>query len=88
MLIFINSIMLFSYLYSVNLIYIVIVIKLWLSKLVLATKQHFAMNITGLTCAKRFATKFFDLCENRLLLNIISDHDKLFIIKFWKALTS
>ena len=26
-------------------------------------------------------------CENSLLLNIVSDHDKPFVRKFWKALT-
>jgi hypothetical protein len=38
--------------------------------------------------AERFATQFFDLwyCENGLRLNIISDRDKLFVSKFWKAL--
>jgi hypothetical protein len=42
------------------------------------------INIT----AERFAAQFFDLwyCENGLPLNIVSDHDKLFISKFWKAL--
>jgi hypothetical protein len=39
--------------------------------------------------AEWFATQFFDLwyCENGLPLNIISDHNKLFVSKFWKALT-
>jgi RNase H-like domain found in reverse transcriptase/Integrase zinc binding domain len=38
--------------------------------------------------AERFAAQFFDLwyCENGLPLNIISDRDKLFVSKFWKAL--
>jgi hypothetical protein len=38
--------------------------------------------------AERFAAQFFDLwyCENGLPLNIVSDRDKLFISKFWKAL--
>ena len=42
------------------------------------------MNIT----TERFAAQFFDLwyCENGLPLNIVSDRDKLFISKFWKAL--
>jgi hypothetical protein len=42
------------------------------------------MNIT----TERFAAQSFDLwyCENGLLLDIVSDHDKLFISKFWKAL--
>ena len=43
------------------------------------------MNIS----AERFAAQFFDLwyCENGLPLNIVSDRDKLFVSKFWKALT-
>ena len=38
--------------------------------------------------AEQFATQFFDLwyCENGLPLDIVSDRDKLFISKFWKAL--
>jgi hypothetical protein len=42
------------------------------------------MNIT----AEHFTAQFFNLwyCENGLPLNIVSDHDKLFISKFWKAL--
>jgi hypothetical protein len=42
------------------------------------------MNIS----AERFAAQFFDLwyCENGLPLNIISDRDKIFVSKFWKAL--
>jgi hypothetical protein len=38
--------------------------------------------------AERFAAQFFDLwyCKNGLPLNIVSDRDKLFISKFWKAL--
>ena len=42
------------------------------------------MNIT----TERFAAQFFDLwyCENGLPLDIVSDHNKLFISKFWKAL--
>jgi len=38
--------------------------------------------------AKHFASQFFNLwyCKNGLPLNIISDHDKIFISKFWKAL--
>jgi hypothetical protein len=38
--------------------------------------------------AEHFAAQFFDLwyCENGLPLDIISDHNKLFISKFWKAL--
>ena len=33
---------------------------------------------------------FFDhwYCQNGLPLNIISDHDKLFMLRFWKALTT
>ena len=43
------------------------------------------MNIS----AERFAAQFFDLwyCENGLSLNIVSDCDKLFVSKIWKALT-
>jgi hypothetical protein len=43
------------------------------------------MNIT----AEHFTAQFFNLwyCENGLPLNIVSDHDRLFISKFWKALT-
>jgi hypothetical protein len=39
--------------------------------------------------AERFAAQFFDLwyCENGLPLDIVSDRDKLFVSKFWKALT-
>lgn len=39
--------------------------------------------------AERFAAQFFDLwyCENGLPLNIVSDRDKLFVSKFWRALT-
>jgi len=39
--------------------------------------------------AERFAAQFFDLwyCKNSLPLNIISDRDKLFVSKCWKALT-
>jgi hypothetical protein len=42
------------------------------------------MNIT----AERFTAQFFDLwyCENGLPLNIVSNHDKIFVSKFWKAL--
>lgn len=38
--------------------------------------------------AERFAVQFFDLwyCENGLPLEIISDCDKIFVSKFWKAL--
>lgn len=38
--------------------------------------------------AEEFAVVFFEhwYCENRLPLNIISDRDKLFISRFWKAL--
>ena len=38
--------------------------------------------------AKSLACLFFDYwyCENGLLLHIISDHDKLFLFAFWKAL--
>jgi hypothetical protein len=38
--------------------------------------------------AECFAAQFFDLwyCENGLPLNIISDRDKIFVGKFWKAL--
>jgi hypothetical protein len=38
--------------------------------------------------AERFVAQFFDLwyCENSLPLNIVSDHDKIFVSKFWKAL--
>src|SRR6202042_541263 len=39
--------------------------------------------------AEWFMAQFFDLwyCENGLPLNIVSDRDKIFISKFWKALT-
>src|ERR1700676_273516 len=39
--------------------------------------------------AEHFAAQFFDLwyCENGLPLDIVSDRDKLFVSKFWKALT-
>jgi len=39
--------------------------------------------------AKKFAVIFFDhwYCENGLLLNIVSDRNKLLVSKFWKALT-
>jgi len=39
--------------------------------------------------AEHFVARFFDLwyCENGLPLNIVSDRDKLFVSKFWKALT-
>jgi hypothetical protein len=38
--------------------------------------------------AEHFAAQLFDLwyCENSLPLNIISDRDKIFVSKFWKAL--
>jgi len=38
--------------------------------------------------AERFAAQFFDLwyCENGLPLDIVSDRDKLFVSRFWKAL--
>jgi hypothetical protein len=38
--------------------------------------------------ARELANLFFDhwYCENGLPLNIVSDHDKLFTSKFWKAL--
>lgn len=38
--------------------------------------------------AEQFAAQFFDLwyCKNGLPLNIVSDRDKLFVSKFWKAL--
>jgi hypothetical protein len=38
--------------------------------------------------AEHFAAQFFNLwyCENGLPLNIVSDRDKLFVSKFWKAL--
>ena len=40
--------------------------------------------------AEEFARLFFDhwYCENGLPLEIISDRDKLFVSRFWKALTS
>jgi hypothetical protein len=39
--------------------------------------------------AKKLAVIFFDhwYCENGLPTNIVCDHDKLFISRFWKALT-
>jgi hypothetical protein len=39
--------------------------------------------------AEHFAAQFFDLwyCENGLPLNIVSNRDKLFVRKFWKALS-
>ena len=53
----------------------------------LGTDVWIAPTHTDIT-AERFATQFFDLwyCENGLPLNIVSDRDKLFISKFWKAL--
>jgi hypothetical protein len=37
---------------------------------------------------EHFAAQFFNVwyCENSLPLNIISDHDKIFVSKFWKVL--
>ena len=39
--------------------------------------------------AEQFAVLFFDVwyCENGLPLEIVSDRDKLFVSKFWRALT-
>jgi RNase H-like domain found in reverse transcriptase/Reverse transcriptase (RNA-dependent DNA polymerase)/Integrase zinc binding domain len=39
--------------------------------------------------AEHFTAQFFDLwyCENGLPLDIVSDRDKIFVSKFWKALT-
>jgi hypothetical protein len=46
-----------------------------------------ALCLTDIT-AEKFADIFFDqwYCENGCPLEIISNHDKLFISKFWKAL--
>lgn len=43
---------------------------------------------TTTTSAEQFANISFDkwYCENGCPLEIISDRDKLFILKFWKAL--
>jgi hypothetical protein len=49
---------------------------------------HIAATHMDIT-AEQFAAQFFDLwyCENGLPLNIVSDHNKIFVSKFWKALT-
>jgi len=48
---------------------------------------HVALTHMDIT-AEHFAAQFFDLwyCKNGIPLNIMSNHDKLFISKFWKAL--
>lgn len=53
----------------------------------LGADVHIAPTHVDVT-AERFAAQFFDLwyCENGLLLNIVSDRDKIFVSKFWKAL--
>ena len=53
----------------------------------LGSDIQIAATHTNIT-AKHFASQFFNLwyCKNGLPLNIISDHDKIFISKFWKAL--
>lgn len=53
----------------------------------LGSDIHIVPTHTNLTTEK-MATLFFDhwYCENGLPLEIISDHDKLFVSKFWKAL--
>ena len=42
-------------------------------------------NITMENLAVLFFNHWY--CKNGLLLNIVSDHDKLFISKFWQVLT-
>lgn len=56
--------------------------------------DHFNSNIRIIPSslhisAEEFALIFFDqwYCENGLPLNIVSDRNKLFVSKFWKALT-
>lgn len=53
----------------------------------LGANIHIAPTRTNIT-AERFVAQFFDLwyCKNGLPLNIISDRDKIFMSKFWKAL--
>jgi hypothetical protein len=53
----------------------------------LGSDIHIAATYTDIM-AERFAVQFFDLwyCENSLPLNIVSDCNKLFVLKFWKAL--
>ena len=55
--------------------------------------DHLGVDVQVLPCtttmtAEELAHIFFDnwYCDNGLLLDIISDHDKLFVSKFWKAL--
>ena len=42
------------------------------------------MDITAPDLALIFFNEWY--CENGLPLELISDHDKLFVAKFWKAL--
>jgi hypothetical protein len=53
----------------------------------LGSDIHLIPTRTDISAAK-FAAIFFNewYCENGLPLELISDHDKLFISKFWKAL--
>ena len=62
---------------------VIVTITDWLGADIHITPTH--MDIT----AEKFAAQFFDLwyCKNGLPLDIVSDHDKIFVSKFWKSLT-